>query len=123
SGEVADGGAEDAGRAVAAARAAQHAWWKVPGVEKAGLLREIGRRIRALEHDLSTLMTLETGKPLCESIDCIEWVAACFDYYAEVARSSYGLSLPPVAPHQINFTVKSRSASSRRPCRSIFRCC
>jgi betaine-aldehyde dehydrogenase len=105
-GEVADCGAEDVGRAVAAARAAQHAWWKMPGVEKAGLLREIGRRVRALEHELSTLMTLETGKPLCESIDCIEWVAACFDYYAEVARSSYGLSLPPVAPHQINFTIK-----------------
>jgi len=105
-GEVADCGAEDVARAVAAARAAQHAWWKMPGVEKAGLLRETGRRVRALEHELSTTMTLETGKPLCESIDCIECVAACFDYYAEVARSSYGLSLPPVAPHQINFTVK-----------------
>ena len=51
-------------RAVAAARAAQHAWWKVPGVEKAKLLREIGARIRAREHALATLMTQETGKPL-----------------------------------------------------------
>ena len=39
-------------------------------------------------------------------MDCIEWVAACFDYYAEVGRRSYGASIPPVAAHQINFTIK-----------------
>jgi betaine-aldehyde dehydrogenase len=51
-------------------------------------------------------MTLETGKPLIESVDCIEWVAACFDYYAELGRRSYGNSIPPVQPHQVNFTIK-----------------
>jgi betaine-aldehyde dehydrogenase len=56
--------------------------------------------------DLATLMTRETGKPLIESMDCIEWVAACFEYYAEVGRSSRGNSIPPVAPHQLNFTIK-----------------
>jgi len=105
-GVVADCGAADVARAVAAARGAQHGWWKVPGVEKAKLLREIGARIRAREQALATLMTHETGKPLCESRDCIEWVAACFEYYGEVARSSYGNSVPPVAPHQLNFTIK-----------------
>ena len=105
-GTVADCGTADVDRAVAAAKAAQHAWWKVPGVEKAKLMREIGTRIRAREHALATLMTQETGKPLCESVDCIDWVAACFEYYGEVARSSYGNSVPPVAPHQLNFTIK-----------------
>ncbi len=51
-------------------------------------------------------MTRETGKPLIEAVDCIDWVAACFEYYAEVARRSYGNSMPPVAPHQLNFTIK-----------------
>ena len=51
-------------------------------------------------------MCQETGKPLCEAVDCIDWVAACFEYYGEVARSSYGNSVPPVAPHQLNFTIK-----------------
>ena len=105
-GTVPDCGGADVDRAVAAAKAAQHAWWKVPGVEKAKLLREIGARIRAREHALASLMTQETGKPLCESVDCIDWVAACFEYYGEVARSSYGNSVPPVAPHQLNFTIK-----------------
>ena len=105
-GTVPDCGPKDVARAVAAAKTAQRGWWKVPGVEKAKLLREVGARIRAREHALSTLMTQETGKPLCESVDCIDWVAACFEYYGEVARSSYGNSVPPVAPHQLNFTIK-----------------
>ncbi len=105
-GTVADCGAADLDRAVAAARAAQRDWWKVPAVEKAKLLREIGARIRVREQELATLMTLETGKPLIEAVDCIDWVAACFEYYGEVARSSYGNSIPPVAPHQVNFTIK-----------------
>jgi acyl-CoA reductase-like NAD-dependent aldehyde dehydrogenase len=105
-GSVPDCEAADIDRAVAAAKAAQHAWWKVPGVEKAKLLREIGARIRVREHALATLMTRETGKPLCEAVDCIDWVAACFEYYGEVARSSYGNSVPPTAPHQLNFTIK-----------------
>jgi acyl-CoA reductase-like NAD-dependent aldehyde dehydrogenase len=105
-GIVPECGPADVARAVAAAKAAQRAWWKVPGVEKAKLLREIGARIRAREHALASLMTQETGKPLCEAIDCIDWVAACFEYYAEVARSSYGNSVPPGAAHQLNFTIK-----------------
>jgi betaine-aldehyde dehydrogenase len=105
-GTAADCGQEDVNAAVFAARNAQQSWWRVPGVEKAKLLREVGRRVREMESDLSRLMTRETGKPLCESADCIDWVAAAFEYYAEVARSSYGNSIPPVAPHQINFTIK-----------------
>jgi betaine-aldehyde dehydrogenase len=105
-GSVADCGPADVDRAVAAARAAQRGWWKVPAVEKAKLMRDIGARIRAREHALATLMTQETGKPLIEAVDCIDWVAACFEYYGEVARSSYGNSIPPVAPHQVNFTIK-----------------
>ncbi len=105
-GTVPDCGPADVARAVAAAKAAQPGWWKIPGVEKAKLLREIGARIRAREHALASLMTQETGKPLCEAVDCIDWVAACFEYYGEVARSSYGNSVPPVAPHQLNFTIK-----------------
>src|SRR5262245_29877165 len=105
-GTVPECNAEDVDAAVDAAATAQRAWWKTPGVEKAKYLREIAARIRAKERELSTLMTRETGKPLIEAVDCIDWVAAAFDYYAEVGRRSYGNSIPPVAPHQINFTIK-----------------
>jgi succinate-semialdehyde dehydrogenase/glutarate-semialdehyde dehydrogenase len=105
-GRVADCGPDDVAAAVEAAARAQPAWWRVPGVEKANYLRAIAGKIRSDEGALSTLMARETGKPLIEAVDCIEWVAACFDYYAEVGRRSYGTSIPPVAAHQINFTIK-----------------
>ena len=98
--------AADVAAAVEAAARAQPAWWRIPGVEKAHYLRNVASKLRANERALSTLMARETGKPLIEAMDCIEWVAACFDYYAEVGRRSYGTSIPPVAEHQINFTIK-----------------
>lgn len=105
-GRVPECGSEDVNLAVNAAKTAQVSWAKVPGAEKANLLHEIARRIRKEERELSSLMCLETGKPIWEAVDCIEWVAACFDYYAEIGRASRGLSLPPVAAHQVNFTIK-----------------
>jgi betaine-aldehyde dehydrogenase len=105
-GIVPECGAADVAAAVEAAARAQPAWRRIPGVEKATLLHAVATKVRRRGHDLARLMTLETGKPLVESVDCIEWVAACFDYYAEVGRRSYGNSIPPVQPHQINFTVK-----------------
>ena len=95
----------DISAAVKAARDAQYDWWKKPAVEKANLMRAVARRMRERERELSTLMCLETGKPHIEAVDEIDWIAAVFDYYGEVARAAKGLSLPPVAPHQVNFTV------------------
>jgi betaine-aldehyde dehydrogenase len=105
-GVVADCGAEDVDLAVKAARRAQRTWERRPAVERAGLLHGVAAAVREMGHELATRMTLETGKPLCESLDCIEWVAACFEYYAEVGRNRRGSTFPPVAPHQLNFTVK-----------------
>lgn len=105
-GRAPDCGKDDIDRAVAAARAAQKGWRRLPGLEKAKLLRAVGGRVRRNGRALARLMARETGKPLVEAADCIEWVAAVFEYYAEVARSSYGNSVPPVAPHQLNFTIK-----------------
>ncbi len=103
---VARGTEADADRAVAAARAAFPEWRFLPGVEKAALLHEVARRMREAHRDLARTMTREGGKPFCENFDEVEWSAACFDYYAEVGRDSRGSSLPPVAHHQVNFTIK-----------------
>ena len=105
-GEISRGTVEDANSAVQAARNAFQSWRWTPGVEKAGLLHSIARGLRARQKDLASLMTLEGGKPFCENRDEIEWTAACFDYYAEIGRHSRGTSIPPVFPHQVNFTIK-----------------
>ncbi|MBK8005013.1 MAG: aldehyde dehydrogenase family protein [Gemmatimonadetes bacterium] len=105
-GLAADCAREDVHFACEAAARAQPGWWAIPGVEKAKLLREVGARIRAADKELATLMARETGKLLIEAIDEIEWVAAPHEYYAECGRRSFGNSIPPVAPHQVNFTIK-----------------
>ena len=104
--QVPRGTAADADLAVAAARRAFATWRWVPGVEKAAMLHEVARRMRARQEALARTMTLEGGKPYCENFDEVEWSAACFDYYAEVGRDSRGSSLPPVAHHQVNFTIQ-----------------
>lgn len=105
-GTIADCNAADVDQAVKAAKQAQNSWWRTPGTEKANILRDVAQRIRAISAEVAHTLCLETGKPLVEAIDCIEWSAAAFDYYGEVARSSFGNSIPPGAPHQINFTIK-----------------
>jgi acyl-CoA reductase-like NAD-dependent aldehyde dehydrogenase len=105
-GKIANCDAVDVDRAVQAAKRAQPNWWKTPGLEKANLLKQVADGIKARERELAHLLCQETGKPLWESTDCIEWVVACFEYYAELGRSSRGNSIPPVAPHQVNFTIK-----------------
>ncbi len=96
----------DVASAVERARHAQREWRRVPGLEKARLLHEVAARIRAMHRELAEVMTLEGGKPMIENLDEIEWVTACFDYYAELGRHSRGSSIPPSFEHQVNFTVK-----------------
>jgi betaine-aldehyde dehydrogenase len=104
--EVVDATAEDVRRACAAAAGAQRHWRRLPALERGKLLHETAGLMRADRARLSELLTREGGKPRIENLDEVEWCAACFQYYAEIARHSHGNSIPPTAEHQINFTVK-----------------
>ncbi|HEU4401936.1 MAG TPA: aldehyde dehydrogenase family protein [Candidatus Polarisedimenticolia bacterium] len=101
--EVPRGNAQDAGEAVEAAAEAFRDWRLVPGVERAALMHQFAARLRARHHEIARQLSLEGGKPLIENLDEIEWCAACFDYYGELARDQGGKVLSPVARHQINF--------------------
>lgn len=74
-GTVSECGSAEVTRAVAAARAAERDWRGVSAAARAALLRDIAGRIRARERELATQLTRESGKPLCESVDCIRTVA------------------------------------------------
>jgi betaine-aldehyde dehydrogenase len=104
--EVVEATAEDVRRACAVARQAQAHWGRMPALERGKLLHDAALLMRQDRARLSELLTREGGKPRIENLDEVEWCAACFDYYAEVARESYGNSVPPTAENQINFTVK-----------------
>jgi betaine-aldehyde dehydrogenase len=104
--EVVEAGGADVRRACAAAAAAQKHWRRVPALERGRHLHEAASLMRADRAELSALLTREGGKPRIENLDEVEWCAACFQYYAEIARNSHGSSIPPTAEHQVNFTIK-----------------
>lgn len=96
----------DVNRAVAAAKRAFPEWRRTPGLEKAEKLHHAARRMREDSEGLAILLTKEGGKPLPENRDEIEWIAACFDYYAEIGRDVVGRVISPVARNQFNFVIK-----------------
>ncbi|HVD90644.1 MAG TPA: aldehyde dehydrogenase family protein [Vicinamibacterales bacterium] len=104
--EVAEAGDADVRRACDAAAQAQKVWRRVPALERGRHLHDAASLMRADRAELSALLTREGGKPRIENLDEVEWCAACFQYYAEIARNSHGSSIPPTAEHQINFTIK-----------------
>jgi acyl-CoA reductase-like NAD-dependent aldehyde dehydrogenase len=100
------GGAADVERAVEAADRAFRDWRRTPGIERCEKLHQVARRIRDDAEGLAILLTREGGKPLPENRDEVEWIAACFDYYAEIGRDVVGRVISPVARNQFNFVVK-----------------
>jgi len=81
---VADGGAEDIGKAVKAARTAyEKVWSKMPGAERGKYLFRIARLLQEKARELAVLETMNGGKPIKESRDVdLPLVAAHFFYYA-----------------------------------------
>src|SRR4029079_16221463 len=104
--EVMEASPADVTRACEAASRASRHWARLPALERGKLLHEAAGILRGDRAELSRLLTVEGGKPRIESLDEIEWCAACLQYYAEIARNSHGASIPPTAEHQINFTIK-----------------
>jgi len=85
--KVADGNAEDAGRAVAAAVAAAPAWAALSGHERARYLYAIARQVQKHSRLLAVLESLDNGKPIRESRDIdIPLVARHFYYHAGWAQ-------------------------------------
>ncbi|SFH79824.1 betaine-aldehyde dehydrogenase [Collimonas sp. OK307] len=110
--EVAVGAAQDVDDAVAAAAAAQAAWGKSTGVERAACLRAIASGVLEQQEQLARLQTANNGKPLSESLIDIGDVVATFNYYAELAEQLDTHQDQPVILPSDDFTATLR----REPC-------
>ncbi|MGH3738048.1 MAG: aldehyde dehydrogenase family protein [Micromonosporaceae bacterium] len=82
--DIAEAGAADIDRAVAAARRAyQKTWRDMPGAERAKYLYRIARILQERSRELAVLESIDNGKPIRESRDVdLPLVAAHFFYYA-----------------------------------------
>ncbi|MEK7491765.1 MULTISPECIES: NAD-dependent succinate-semialdehyde dehydrogenase [Cupriavidus] len=83
---VADLGAAETTRAVAAAEVAQKAWAAKTGKERANILRRWFDLMLANTDDLAYLMTREQGKPLSEAKGEIAYAASFIEWFAEEAK-------------------------------------
>lgn len=97
---------DEVNAAVAAARVA-HTRGQLSGmrpVERARLLHAMARYIQDQSEDIATTLTLEQGKPLWEARFEISGAVRFFEYYANLAESLSGLSIP-LGRDYIDFTV------------------
>jgi betaine-aldehyde dehydrogenase len=97
---------EEVGTAVENARRGQKEWRGVSGLERAELFHEISRTLRDHAGELAEIMTREGGKPFIENRDEVDWTAACFDYYGEIARDSVGYLPAPIETQQLAMVIK-----------------
>jgi succinate-semialdehyde dehydrogenase/glutarate-semialdehyde dehydrogenase len=75
--------ADEIDREVGRSRRAFSKWKKLPVLERAGHIRELGEHLRADKRRYAEIMTAEMGKPIREALAEIEKCAWLCDYYAE----------------------------------------
>jgi lactaldehyde dehydrogenase / glycolaldehyde dehydrogenase len=92
--QVPNGTADDAERALEAARAAQPAWEALPPVERGTLLRRLAQLILENRERLARIVVAEQGKPLAEARGEIDGTALYLTHAAEEARRITGDILP-----------------------------
>jgi len=99
-GAVADGGREDAARAIAAARDALAGWSAATAYRRADLLSKAYEIMVARKEDLARQMTVEQGKPLRMARTEVQYGADFLLWYAEEAKRVRGETLPSSRPDQ-----------------------
>ncbi len=67
-------------------------WSRRPGSERAAALQRIAHGIRERAAELALVECLESGKPITQARDEMEWAAGNWDYAASLARQVYGQS-------------------------------
>ena len=96
--EVADMGAAETVRAVAAAEAALPAWRELTAKQRSAVLRRWYELMVDNSADLGAIVTAEMGKPLAEGRGEILSGAAYVEWFAEEAKRAYGETIPSHDP-------------------------
>ena len=106
-GEVPDGDARDAERAIAAADAAFGDWSQTTAYERADVLMAAWNLMRERAGELAALMTAEQGKPLRASSFEVNYGADFIRWFAEEARRLTGEWIPSARANQRFLSVQA----------------
>jgi 1-pyrroline-5-carboxylate dehydrogenase len=93
-GTFANGTADDARDAIAAARAAQPAWRATPWRDRLAMLRRAAELISERQMEYAALMAIEVGKNRLEALGEVEEAADLLRYYADVFEGNAGYDHP-----------------------------
>ena len=105
-GQVPDGDAADARRAIDAAVAAFPGWAAATAYERSSKLYRAYELMLAKRDELARLMTAEQGKPLRMAVAEVRYAADFLLWFAEEAKRVYGESIPSARADQ-RFWVRS----------------
>jgi acyl-CoA reductase-like NAD-dependent aldehyde dehydrogenase len=97
-GHYARGTADDARRAIAAAKAAFPAWSRSGPLQRHDLLKKTADEILARKEEIGTLLAREEGKTLAEGIGETIRAAQIFDFFAGECLRLVGETVPSVRP-------------------------
>ena len=82
----------DTKEAIKAARETfrEGSWSSMAGADRAKIILKVGEGIRERAEELALIETLESGKPISQALDEMEWAANLWDYAATLCRHQYG---------------------------------
>ena len=88
------------------AHAAWPAWRDLPAAERSKLVYRWYTLITEHKTDLARIMTLESGKPLSESLAEVDYGASFVSWFAEEAKRAYGETIPATKAGQRLVTIR-----------------
>jgi hypothetical protein len=102
-GNYAEASTEDVDTAVQVARQAfdRGPWPHSSGADRMKCLLKAAELIRQQKEELALIETLESGKPISQARDEMDWAAGLWDYAATLCRHIYGDSYNALGPSML----------------------
>ncbi len=97
---------KDVDAAVTIAKSAWKEWKTLGSLDMRDLLREVAVKSRKHDQEIAEIIVAESGKPLIECLDEIEWISSIFEYYSEIGRDQKGRVVAPVESRSMSMVVK-----------------
>lgn len=103
---VVDCDEKDVDKAISSSNDAFQIWKSTSCRERSSLLRNLYENMMNHQHDLATIMTIESGKPISESMMEVKFAASFLDWYAGEAMRMNGNILPNAESHIRRLVIK-----------------
>jgi len=97
---------KDVDNAVKSAKLAWKNWKSCGSLDMRDFLREVAVKSRINNREIAEIIVAESGKPLIECLDEVEWISSIFEYYSEIGRDQKGRVVAPVTSRSISMVIK-----------------